>query len=160
MNIQKQTLSFSCSKKMKYLRTPTDIKKRLFEKYNFTIDLCASDKNHLCERYYTKETDALKQDWNNEVAYLHPLFDSKIGKFVEKASKAKNSTIVMLLPASTHTKYFHDYLYKKPNVNIEFLRLPRKNGKSGFRFLSDEDGSEGGGTGYIKGLMIVDMKNN
>ena len=156
--MKKNTLSFSCSKKMKYLRTPTDIKERLFSKYDFTIDLCASDNNHLCERYYTAETDALKQNWDNEIAYLHPLFDGKIGKFVEKASKAKNSTIVMLLPASTHTKYFHEYLYKKPNVEIEFLRLPCKNGKRGFRSLNDDDGSDGGKIGYIKGLMIVEMK--
>ena len=32
---KKNELSFSCSKKMKYLRTPTDIKKRLFNKYNY-----------------------------------------------------------------------------------------------------------------------------
>ena len=158
--MKKNELSFSCSKKMKYLRTPKDIKERLWKEYNFTIDLCASDKNHLCERYYTAETNALKQNWDNEIAYLHPLFDSKIGKFVEKASKSKNSTIVMLLPASTHTKYFHEYLYKKPNVKIEYLRMPNKNGKRGFRFLNDDDGSDGGKIGYIKGLMIVEMNNN
>ena len=156
--MNKNIISFSCSKKMKFLRTPTDIKERLFSKYDFTIDLCASDKNHLCDRYYTIETDALKQNWDNEIAYLHPLFDSKIGKFVEKAYNSKNSTIVMLLPASTHTKYFHEYLYKKHNVDIEFLRMPCKDGRRGFRFLNDDDGGDGGKIGYIKGLMIIEMR--
>lgn len=158
-NISSKTLSFSCSKKMTFLRTPKDIYERLFSEFNFTIDLCASDENHLCERYYTKETDALKQNWDNEIAYLHPLFDCRIGKFIKKAAEAKNSTIVMLLPASTHTKYFHEYLYKKPNVEIEFLRMPSKDGRRGFRFLSDQDGSDGGKIAYIKPLMIVIMKN-
>lgn len=153
--IQKNTLSFSCSKSMKYLRTPIDIWKDLKEEFNFTIDICASDNNHLLPRYYTKEIDGLKQDWNNEIAYIHPLFDGKIGKFVEKAYNSVG-TFVFLLPASTHTKYFHDYLYKNPNVEIRFLRKPNK----GFRFLND-DGTDDDQSkiGYIKPLMICIMHN-
>ena len=153
--IQKNTLSFSCSKSMKYLRTPTDIWKDLKEEFNFTIDICASDNNHLLPRYYTKEIDALKQDWNNEIAYVHPLFDGKIGKFVEKAYNSIG-TFIFLLPASTHTKYFHEYFYKNPNVEIRFLRKPNK----GFRFLND-DGTDDDQSkiGYIKPLMICIMNN-
>tara|TARA_A100001391_G_scaffold69163_1_gene44271 strand:+ start:670 stop:1146 length:477 start_codon:yes stop_codon:yes gene_type:complete len=154
--IQKNTLSFSCSKSMKYLRTPTDIWDNLKKEFNFTCDMCASDDNHLVDKYYTIDNTALDKDWDNEVGYIHPLFDGKIGKFVEKASKHKG-TFVFLLPASTHTKYFHDYLYKKDNVEIRFLRKPNK----GFRFLND-DGSCDDETkiGYIKPLMICIMKNN
>jgi|TARA_Y100000114_G_C11709210_1_gene302564 site-specific DNA-methyltransferase (adenine-specific) len=154
-NINKNTLSFSCSKSMKYLRTPVDIWSDLKKEFDFTIDVCASDENHLLPRYYTIEDDALTKDWNNEVAYIHPLFDGKIGKFVEKAYNSKG-TFVFLLPASTHTKYFHDFFYKKENVEIRFLRKPNK----GFRFLND-DGSCDDETkiGYIKPLMICVMKN-
>lgn len=82
-------------------------------------------------------------------------FDGKIGKFVEKASQSKG-TFIFLLPASTHTKYFHEYLYKKDNVEIRFLRKPEK----GFRFGKD-DGSvdDGNSIGYIKPLMVCIMKN-
>ena len=154
-NINKNTLSFSCSKSMKYLRTPVDIWSDLKKEFDFTIDVCASDENHLLPRYYTIEDDALTKDWNNEVAYIHPLFDGKIGKFVEIAYNSKG-TFVFLLPASTHTKYFHDFFYKKENVEIRFLRKPNK----GFRFLND-DGSCDDETkiGYIKPLMICVMKN-
>tara|TARA_Y100001937_G_C6963896_1_gene260136 strand:+ start:183 stop:605 length:423 start_codon:yes stop_codon:yes gene_type:complete len=140
---------------MKYLRTPVDIWSDLKKEFDFTIDVCASDENHLLPRYYTIEDDALTKDWNNEVAYIHPLFDGKIGKFVEKAYNSKG-TFVFLLPASTHTKYFHDFFYKKENVEIRFLRKPNK----GFRFLND-DGSCDDETkiGYIKPLMICIMKN-
>jgi len=153
--IKKNTLSFSCSKKMKYLRTPLDIWEQLSNEFNFTCDMCASDENHLLDKYYTKDNSALLKDWNNEIGYVHPLFDSKIGKFVEKASKSKG-IFVFLLPASTHTKYFHDYFYKKENVEIRFLKKPLK----GFRFGNDDgtiDDMEG--IGYIKPLMICIMKN-
>ena len=155
-NINKNTLSFSCSKSMKYLRTPIDIWDKLKEEFDFTIDICASNENHLLPRYYTIEDNALTKDWNNEIAYVHPLFDGKIGKFVEKASVSKG-TFIFLLPASTHTKYFHEHFYKKDNVEIRFLRKPNK----GFRFLND-DGSCDDETkiGYIKPLMICIMKNN
>jgi len=154
-NINKNTLSFSCSKSMKYLRTPIDIWERLKKEFDFTIDICASDENHLLPRYYTIEDNALTKDWNNEIAYIHPLFDGKIGKFVEKATESKG-TFVFLLPASTHTKYFHENFYKKENVEIRFLRKPNK----GFRFLND-DGSCDDETkiGYIKPLMICIMIN-
>jgi len=154
-NIAKNTLSFSCSKSMKYLRTPKDIWEDLSKEFDFTCDMCASDANHLLDKYYTAEDSALDKDWDNEIGYVHPLFDGKIGKFVEKASKSKG-LFVFLLPASTHTKYFHEWLYKKDNIEIRFLRKPVK----GFRFGND-DGSEDDekSIGYIKPLMICVMDN-
>ncbi len=156
MNVSKQTLSFSCSKKMEYLRTPPDIWTELKKEFPFTIDICASNDNHLVERYYTIDDNALNHNWEGEIAYIHPLFDGKIGKFVEKAYKTKNLTAVFLLPASTHTKYFHEFMYKKPNCEIRFLRK----GVKGFHFGKD-DGTEDDPKkiGYIKPLMIVVMRN-
>jgi phage N-6-adenine-methyltransferase len=154
--IQKNTLSFSCSKKMKYLRTPTDIWEQLSNEFSFTLDACASDNNHLLPKYYTEENSALDHDWTGEVAYIHPLFDSKIGRFVEKAA-ATIGTFVFLLPAGTHTKYFHDYMYKRPNVEIRFLKKPLK----GFHFKHDDGSADDPNKmGYIKPLMIVIMRNS
>ena len=155
-NISKQTLSFSCSKSMQFLRTPKDLWEQLSTEFPFTIDICASDENHLLPRYYTKEQNALTKDWTGEVAYIHPLFDGKIGKFVEKAYNTPNLTAVFLLPASTHTKYFHEYMYHNPNCEVRFLRK----GPKGFRFGKD-DGTEDdpNSIGYIKPLMVVVMRN-
>jgi site-specific DNA-methyltransferase (adenine-specific) len=154
--IAKNTLSFSCSKSMAYLRTPPALWAELSAEFPFTVDVCASDENHLLPKYYTKETNGLAQDWSGEVAYIHPLFDGKIGKFVEKAFNTPNLTAVFLLPASTHTKYFHDYIYHNPNCEVRFLRKPNK----GFRFGKD-DGSDDdpNSIGYIKPLMVVVMRN-
>ena len=156
-NVSKQTLSFSTSKSMQFLRTPIDIWEKLSKEFNFTLDACASDKNHLLPKYYTKETDCLKQDWTNEIVYCHPMFDLYIGKFVEKAFNS-NCTTVMLLPASTHTRYFHKFIYTNPNVEVRFLEKP----KQGFNFGND-DGTIAeipkGKVGYIKPLMVVIFRN-
>ena len=153
---QKTNLSFQCSKVMEWVRTPKTIWADLTKEFDFTIDCCASDKNHLLPRYYTIKDDCLTKDWSKEVAYIHPLFDGKIGKFVEKAYHTRNFTGVFLLPASTHTKYFHDFIYTNPNCEIRFLKKPVK----GFRFGKD-DGSPDDLTkiAYIKPLMIVIFRN-
>ena len=160
-NVSKQTLSFSTSKSMKYLRTPIDIWKNLKEEFDFTLDACASHKNHLVDKYYTIDENCLIQDWTGEVVYCHPLFDMHIGKFVEKCAESKCLS-VLLLPASTHTRYFHKFIWDKekhqpkPNVEVRFLEKPNK----GFRFLND-DGSEDdiSKIGYIKPLMVVIFRN-
>jgi len=140
---------------MKYLRCPPKIWENLKNEFCFTIDLCASNENHLLEKYYTIDDNCLTKDWTDEIGFLHPLFDSKIGKFVEKAYNSQG-LFVLLLPASTHTKYFHEFLYKKENVEIRFLRKPLK----GFRFGKD-DGSPDDLTkiGYIKPLMLCIIDN-
>ena len=152
---KKSNLTFSASE-MKWLRTPKPIWKELSKEFEFTIDCCASHQNALLPRYYTAEDDCLTKDWSGEVAYIHPLFDTKIPKFIEKAYNTDNFTGVFLLPASTHTKYFHDFCYHNKNCEIRFLRKPTK----GFHFGPD-DGTEHpkDKVGYIKPLMILIFRN-
>jgi len=162
--IQKNTLSFSTSKSMMYLRTPVDIWETLSTEFDFTLDACASDENHLLPKYYTKDNSCLNHSWKGEVVYCHPMFDMHIGNFVEKCYKENrenNVESVMLIPASTHTRYFHKFIWDKENhkpkenVEVRFLEKPKK----GFRFLHD-GGIEDDTTkiGYIKPLMIVIFK--
>ena len=158
--IAKNTLSFSCSKSMKFIRTPIDIWKKINDKLNehglkFTLDACASDANHLLPKYFTAENSCLDKDWTGEVVYCHPMFDMHIGKFVEKAFNS-NCITVMLLPSSTHTRYFHKFIYMNPNCEVRFLEKPNK----GFRFLND-DGTDDdlNKIGYIKPLMVVIFRN-
>ena len=87
------------------------------------------------------------------------MFDMHIGNFVEKCSKEKCLS-VMLIPSSTHTRYFHKFIWDKKNnkpknnVEVRFLEKPNK----GFNF-GHEDGTyediKAGKVGYIKPLMIV-----
>ena len=43
--------------------TPQGLFNRLNKEFNFTFDICASKENAKCPKYYTKEEDALKQEW-------------------------------------------------------------------------------------------------
>jgi len=139
---------------MKWIRTPKSIWENLSKEFNFTVDACASDKNHLLPKYWTKDNSALDKNWDNEIVYCHPMYDIYIPRFVKKAIESKCIT-VFLLPASTNAEYFHKYLYKKQNVDIRFL--PREKGGNGYKFYSDNN--EDPKTGYLRPLMVVVIDN-
>lgn len=67
----------------------------------FSIDVAASDANHKCDRYFTRETDGLEQTWKGERVWCNPPF-SDIGPWLRKAWTEAPHTkgIVMLLPAN------------------------------------------------------------
>lgn len=52
--------------------TPQDLFDKLNCKFKFTLDPCADDNNHKCEKYYTKEQDGLLQSWKNEIVFCNP----------------------------------------------------------------------------------------
>tara|TARA_R100000664_G_C2654480_1_gene73564 strand:- start:85 stop:555 length:471 start_codon:yes stop_codon:yes gene_type:complete len=139
---------------MKWIRTPKSIWSSLIKEFSFTVDACASDKNHLLSKYWTEKNSALNKNWDNEIVYCHPMYDINIPKFIKKAIESKCIT-VFLLPASTNAEYFHKYLYKKDNVDIRFL--PREKGGNGYKFFSDDN--EDPKTGYLRPLMIVVIDN-
>lgn len=109
--------------------TPPEIFKPLQREFNITFDLCASRQNAKCAFYYTRRDNALKQSWvtcGDQSNWLNPPYGRRIGLWVAKASaEAKGylgATTVCLLPARTDTKWFHDYIYNKPNVEVRFLK--------------------------------------
>ncbi len=108
----------------------------LNSRYHFTLDACATEENHKVDNYFTPNQDGLKQKWWGRV-YCNPPYGREIGKWIKKASES-DCLVVMLLPARTDTQYFHDFIYKKKNVEIEFLkgRLKFNDGKNPAPFPS------------------------
>ena len=102
--------------------TPQDFFDRLNSKYHFTIDVCALPENAKCAKYYTPTDNGLIQDWSTEIVWCNPPYGRTIGLWIEKAYRESlNGTrIVMLLPARTDTRWFHDYLINK--AEIVFIR--------------------------------------
>lgn len=102
--------------------TPKEFYKELDNEFNFTLDPCATDENHKCDKYFTKDDDGLKQNWGGYRVFCNPPYGREIGKWVEKAYNENNNGtfIVMLLPARTDTKWFHDFIYNK--YEILFLK--------------------------------------
>lgn len=102
--------------------TPQDFFDKLNDKYHFEIDVCAIPENAKCTEYFTPEIDGLKQNWGGHRCWCNPPYGREIGKWVEKAAKSKALT-VMLLPARTDTKWFHDHIYGKADVRFVKGRL-------------------------------------
>lgn len=105
--------------------TPQYLFDELNTEFHFTLDPCASDNNHKCIRYFTKENDGLSQSWSNERVFCNPPYGREILLWVQKCyfhASSGNGLAVMLIPARTDTKWFHDYIYSKSNVQIRFLK--------------------------------------
>ena len=110
--------------------TPQDFYTKINKEFNFTLDVASTPKNAKCRRYFTKKHNGLSQSWNNETVWCNPPYGREIGKWVKKASEAREGQVVMLIPARTDTRYFHEYIYNKPNVEIRFLKGRLKFGDS------------------------------
>lgn len=110
--------------------TPAEIYDSLNAEFGFNLDPCSTDDNHKCDRYFTKEDDGLKMHWGGSRVFCNPPY-SVIGKWVEKAfreSKEDNTLVVLLIPARTDTKYFHDFIYNR--AEIRFVKGRLKFGES------------------------------
>lgn len=98
--------------------TPQDLFDELDAEFHFDLDVCALPDNAKCKRYYTPEMDGLSQKWGG-CCWCNPPYGRQIGKWVRKAAES-GTTVVMLLPARTDTKWFHDYILGK--AEIRFLK--------------------------------------
>lgn len=115
--------------------TPQDFFDELNKEFSFDIDVCAHNHNNKLPFYFGPGSrlaeDGLKTEWLGwdferklETCWMNPPYGREIGKWIKKASEEaqKGCTVVALLPARTDTRYFHDYIYNKPNVEIRFIK--------------------------------------
>jgi site-specific DNA-methyltransferase (adenine-specific) len=109
--------------------TPQKLFDELNEEFNFYCDLASTSKNAKCSYWLDKHDNALLYDWTNlpisesRFQWLNPPY-SNIKDWVKKAyeENLKGAKIVMLIPARTDTIYFHQWIYKNPNVEIRFIK--------------------------------------
>lgn len=105
--------------------TPQYLYDELNAEFHFTLDPCATDENHKCGKYYTKQDNGLEKSWGGERVFLNPPY-SQVGKWVAKAWQEggkDNTVVVMLIPARTDTKYFHNYIYHRSEIRFIKGRL-------------------------------------
>lgn len=50
--------------------TPQDVFDILDKEFHFNLDPCATDKNHKCDKYFTREIDGLSQKWGGVQSVL------------------------------------------------------------------------------------------
>lgn len=117
--------------------TPQALFDALAERIPFEVDVCATEENTKCRKFFTKEIDGLSQHWSG-FCWMNPPYGREIGKWVKKASESKGAFTFCLLPARTDTAWFHDYIYNNADVKVYFLkgRLHFNNSKNSAPFPS------------------------
>ncbi|MBJ40340.1 MAG: adenine methyltransferase [Gammaproteobacteria bacterium] len=129
--------------------TPREFFRKLDSQFNFTLDPCAKSHNALCSKYFTPDDDGLIQDWSGNKVFVNPPYGRGIGNWVKKAYEEgckDDTTVVMLIPARTDTKYWHDYAMKAEEIRLIKGRLKFGGGKNSAPFPSAVvvfDGPEG-----------------
>jgi site-specific DNA-methyltransferase (adenine-specific) len=103
---------------------------KLNREFAFEVDVCATDENHKCDRYYTRANSGLDKEWGAR-NWCNPPY-SDIKRWVQQARREqlKGNMTVMLIPARTDTAFFHDHIYNRPDVEIRFVRGRLKFGDS------------------------------
>lgn len=127
--------------------TPIGFFNKLNLEFNFTLDPCCTKETAKCDKYYTIEDDGLQQDWEGQVVFCNPPYGRQISKWIEKCyeeSRKPKTIVVMLIPARTDTKYFHDFIYNKAEIRFIKGRLKFGCSNNNAPFLS----------------MVVIFKNN
>ena len=111
--------------------TPQELFDKVNKEFNFDIDVCASAENTKCSKYYSIQDNGLEQVWSG-VCWCNPPYGREIIKWVKKAyeSSLEGAVVVMLIPARTDTKWFHQYVYGKAELRFIKGRIKfKKNGK-------------------------------
>ena len=103
--------------------TPPELYNELNKEFNFDFDPCPYNEGDIVN-------DGLKIDWGKS-NFVNPPYSQKLKEqFIIKGIEEmkKGNVSVFLIPVSTSTKLFHDYI--KPNANeIRFLKGRVKFGK-------------------------------
>ena len=107
--------------------TPLDFFKKLDWRFGpFDLDPCADSVNAKCTQFYTEEDNGLQQDWEGFTSFVNPPYGRGIEEWIKKAyqeSRKENTSVVMLIPARTDTKYWHNYVMRADEVYFVKGRL-------------------------------------
>lgn len=105
--------------------TPRYLFDQLNDEFRFTLDVCATKENAKCSKYFTREENGLSQDWGCETVWCNPPYGRSIKYWVWKCllHSIGGGVAVMLIPARTDTKWFHEYIYcNKKLAEVRFVR--------------------------------------
>lgn len=106
--------------------TPLDLFRALNDEFHFTLDVCATDDNAKCRDYYTPEMDGLIQPWHGRI-WCNPPYGHDCATWVAKTAvehcRGTCDIIVLLLPSSTDTRWFHNHVYGKAELRFIKGRL-------------------------------------
>ena len=120
------------------LSTPQELFNRLDAEFHFDLDPCATAENAKCQKYYAAEDDGLKFSWGGYRVFCNPPY-SKIQTWVRKCyeeSLKPSTTVVLLIPSRTDTRWFHNYIYHRAEIRFIKGRIKFGNAKYNAPFPS------------------------
>ena len=107
--------------------TPQDFFDKLNWRFGpFDLDPCASTHNTKCANFFTEAEDGLGKSWEGFTAFVNPPYGRGIDKWIAKGYNEAMDTgtkVVMLIPARTDTRYWHDYVMKASEIHFVKGRL-------------------------------------
>jgi len=104
--------------------TPQAFFDELDREFHFTLDPCATPETTKCEKFFTVKENGLLQNWGGETVFCNPPYGRELPKWIEKCAKeSKHAKVVMLIPARTDTRAFHEFIYGKAEIRFIKGRL-------------------------------------
>lgn len=108
--------------------TPGWLFELLNAEFTFTLDAAADATNTKCDFYLCEEDDALTQPWAPDTVFLNPPYARGAGRLDAWVRKAweeshKGATVAVLLPASTDTHWWHNYVLDRAEIRFVDGRL-------------------------------------
>lgn len=101
------------------------------------LDLAALPTNAKAPRYYTPDVDGLRSPWDGRCMWLNPEFGDIAQWLYRAACEAPimaldGRALYVLVPASTDTKWFRDYVFQRCHVTFLQGRIKFVGHKQGF----------------------------
>lgn len=100
--------------------TPQDFFDKLNWRFGpFDLDPCAITHNTKCANFFTEVEDGLTKSWQSHTVFVNPPYGTGIDKWIKKGyeeAQDPDTKVVMLIPARTDTRYWHDYVMKAESV--------------------------------------------
>lgn len=115
--------------------TPQRFFDELHKEFNFTLDVCATEETAKCPRYFTQETDGLKQDWSGETCWMNPPYGRDIATWIRKAATSR-ATVVCLVPCRTDSRWWHQWIMQADEIRFIRGRLKFTGAEDGAQFPS------------------------
>jgi phage N-6-adenine-methyltransferase len=120
--------------------TPQDFFDKLNWRFGaYTLDPCANPANTKCPNFFTEAEDGLTKSWEGFNSFINPPYGRGIERWIKKAydeSRHENTSVTMLVPARTDTKYWHSYIMKADEVYFVKGRLKFGDSKNSAPFPS------------------------
>lgn len=118
-------------------RTPRALFDALHAEFKFTLDAAAGPENHLCANWRgpkhpeAHKRNALVFEWGSfdTAVFCNPPY-SQCAKFVAKAHAEREAgcTVVLLVPARTDTRWWHEFVWDttnhcpRPRNEVRFIK--------------------------------------